>query len=208
VQFGCFTPLMQAHGRFAQEAWRYDDRTLATYREYLLLHERLVPYIRAAAGTCERAGLPIVRPLCLTDPADPHGWEIADAYGFGPALWVAPVLEEGALERAAYLPRGEWIDFWTGEATTGGREVVAATPRDRIPVWVRAGSIVVTYPADHVAAGLGDTPQVERPLEVTLWGRPRCRRAKARLADGTAVAWDRGRWSCSAPGREVSYAER
>ena len=28
VQFGCFTPLMQAHGRFEQEAWRYDDRTL------------------------------------------------------------------------------------------------------------------------------------------------------------------------------------
>ena len=46
VQFGCFSPLMQAHGRFAQEAWRYDDRTLATYRDYVLLHERLVPYIR------------------------------------------------------------------------------------------------------------------------------------------------------------------
>ena len=24
VQFGCFTPLMHAHGRFEQEAWRYD----------------------------------------------------------------------------------------------------------------------------------------------------------------------------------------
>ena len=28
VQFGCFTPLMQSHGRFAQEAWRYDARRL------------------------------------------------------------------------------------------------------------------------------------------------------------------------------------
>ena len=55
VQFGCFTPLMQAHGRFEQEAWRYDAHTLDTYRGYLLLHERLVPYIRAAAGTAAAA---------------------------------------------------------------------------------------------------------------------------------------------------------
>ncbi len=55
VQFGCFTPLMQAHGRFEQEAWRYDDHTLDIYREYVLLHERLVPYIRAAAATAARS---------------------------------------------------------------------------------------------------------------------------------------------------------
>ena len=116
VQFGCFSPLMQAHGRFAQEAWRYDAVTLATYRDYVLLHERLVPYIRAAAATCERSGLPIIRPLCLTDPEDPHGWQVADAYGFGPALWVAPVLEEGATERDVYLPRGDWLDYWSEEA--------------------------------------------------------------------------------------------
>ena len=29
VQFGCFTPLMQAHGRFEQEAWTYDEELLA-----------------------------------------------------------------------------------------------------------------------------------------------------------------------------------
>jgi alpha-glucosidase (family GH31 glycosyl hydrolase) len=208
VQFGCFTPLMQAHGRFAQEAWRYDDRTLATYRDYVLLHERLVPYIRAAAATCERSGLPIVRPLCLTDPSDPRGWEIADAYGFGPALWVAPVLEEGALERTVHLPRGEWFDYWTGESISGGSELTAAAPRDRIPVWVRRGSIVVTHPGGHVARGLGDTPEAERPLEATLWGEPAGGRAKARLADGTTVSWMDGEWACSAPKREVRYAER
>jgi alpha-glucosidase (family GH31 glycosyl hydrolase) len=29
----------------------------------VLLHERLVPYVRAAAATAARCGLPIVRPL-------------------------------------------------------------------------------------------------------------------------------------------------
>jgi alpha-glucosidase (family GH31 glycosyl hydrolase) len=208
VQFGCFTPLMQAHGRFPQEAWRYDDETLRVYRDYVVLHERLVPYIRAAAATAARCGMPITRPLCLTDPADPRGWEIADAYGFGPALWVAPVLEEGAEDRHVHLPRGEWLDWWSGEPAHGGCELLAHAPRDRIPVWVRRGSIVVTYPAEHVAAGLGDTPETERPLDATLWGAPDCGRAKTRLTDGTEIRWERGEWSCSADARELRYAER
>jgi hypothetical protein len=208
VQFGCFTPLMQAHGRFEQEAWRYDDHTLQVYRDYLLLHERLVPYIRAAAATANRSGLPIVRPLCLADPSDPHGWEIADAYLLGPSLWVAPVLEQGALSRSVYLPRGEWLDLWTGRPASGGRELVAEAPRERIPTWVRRGSIVVTFPAEHVDAGLGDTPESHRPLEATLWGEPRSGRAAAKLADGTRVRWRSGEWSVDPSERVIRFDAR
>jgi alpha-glucosidase (family GH31 glycosyl hydrolase) len=204
LQFGCFTPLMQAHGRFAQEAWTYDRHTLELYREYLLLHERLVPYVRAAAATAARCGLPIVRPLCLTDPRDRRGWTIADAYGYGPALWVAPVLEQGATERRVELPRGEWIDFWTYARVSGGCEVMAPAPLERIPVWVRNGAIVVTYPAEHVASGLGDTPEQQRPLEATLYGDPPLGRAGVRLADGTRIRWRDGEWSVT-PEREISY---
>jgi alpha-D-xyloside xylohydrolase len=203
VQFGCFTPLMHAHGRFEQEAWTYDAETLDAYREYVLLHERLVPYVRAAAATAARSGLPIIRALLLSDPADPHGWAEVDAYGYGPSLWVAPVLEAGAREREVELPRGDWIDFWTGEEHSGGT-LSAPAPLGRIPVWVRRGALIVTHPAEHVAAGLGDTPERERPLEATLWGEPPGGRALARLADGTEVRWTRGRWSAS-DGREVSF---
>jgi alpha-glucosidase (family GH31 glycosyl hydrolase) len=200
--FGCFTPLMQAHGRFAQEAWTYDAETLAAYRAAVLLHERLVPYVRAAAATSARTGLPIVRPLLLTDPADERGWTLADQYGYGPALWVAPVLEKGAREREVSLPRGDWIDFWTGERHRGDGELLAPAPLDRIPVYVRAGSIVVTHPAEHVAAGLGDTPERERPLEATLYGEPPLGRTGVRLADGTRVRWRDGEWSVT-PERQI-----
>ena len=201
--FGCFTPLMQAHGRFPQEAWSYDSETLDVYRQAVLTHERLVPYVRAAAATAARCGLPIVRPLCLIDPQDPRGFRVADAYGYGPSLWVAPVLEAGAREREVVLPRGRWIDFWTGERHEGGGEIIARAPLARIPVFVRDGALVVTHPADHVAAGLGDTPESERPLEATLWGEPACDRAVARLADGTRVRWRAGEWSVT-PDRALS----
>ena len=64
MQFGCFTPLMHAHARFEQEAWTYDEETARrSTAPTSLLHERLVPYVRAAAATAARCGLPIVRPL-------------------------------------------------------------------------------------------------------------------------------------------------
>jgi hypothetical protein len=88
----------------------------------------------------------------------------------------------------------------------GGEEVVVGAPLETIPVWVRAGSIVVTYPAEHVAAGLGDIAEADRPLVATLWGRPRCGRAAARLADGTRIRWCAGEWSVSDE-REVAFRE-
>ncbi|HEY7622689.1 MAG TPA: TIM-barrel domain-containing protein [Solirubrobacteraceae bacterium] len=201
AQLGCFTPLMQAHARLRQEPWTYDTETLALYRGYVLLHEMLNPYVCAAAATAARCGLPIVRPASLLDPG---GWEVADAFGLGPALWVAPVVEEGAREREAWLPPGDWIEAWSGARVRGGREVPAPAPLHAIPVWVRAGAIVVTHPAAAVRQGLGEG---DAPLHATLWGEPRGGRALTQLADGTVVRWRRGRWSAS--GRpDVTFAER
>ncbi len=72
---------------------------------------------------------------------------------------------------------------------------------------MRRGSILVTYPAEHVARGLGDVPEAERPLEATLWGEPATGRAAARLATGELIHWRAGEWSCP-PGRAVVVAER
>jgi alpha-glucosidase (family GH31 glycosyl hydrolase) len=196
AQLGALSPLMQAHGRFQQEAWTYDVEVLDRYRDAVLLHERLVPYIRAAAATAARTGLPIMRPLPLVDPGDEEGWTIADSYFLGPALWVAPVLEEGARARTAYLPGGEWLDWWTGELSQGGRWIEADAPLGRIPLWVRSGSIVVTYPAGDVREGLGEEDPA-RAIEATLWGDPPLGRARADLADGTTVRCEDGDWSVS-----------
>ena len=201
VQLGAFTPLMQAHGRLEQEPWTYDRETLELYRGYVLLHEMLNPYLRAAAASAARGGPPILRPASLLDPG---GWEVADAFGVGPALWVAPVVEERARERDAWLPPGEWIEAWSGARVRGGREVPAPAPLHAIPVWVRAGAIVVTHPAESVRSGLGEG---DAPLHATLWGEPRCGRALARLADGTVVRWARGRWSATRRA-DVTFSER
>jgi len=72
---------------------------------------------------------------------------------FGPALLVNPVLKADVTRRSVYLPASpKWYDFWTGDSTTGGKEFEANAPLDRIPLFVRAGSILPLGPEIEYAA--------------------------------------------------------
>jgi alpha-D-xyloside xylohydrolase len=66
---------------------------------------------------------------------------------FGPAFLVAPVTEYKARSRKVYLPAGmSWYDFYTGRSVHGGQTITAAAPYERMPLFVRAGSILPTGP--------------------------------------------------------------
>jgi alpha-D-xyloside xylohydrolase len=74
------------------------------------------------------------------------------------------VLKEHATGRALYLPAGTgWYDFWTGERTAGGAEVNAVAPIDRIPLHVRAGSILPLGPVIEYAGQAAD------PIELRIY---------------------------------------
>ena len=46
-----------------------------------------------------------------------------------------------------YLPKGaEWYDFWTGKRYKGGQNITLETTLDRVPMFVRAGSILPLGP--------------------------------------------------------------
>jgi alpha-D-xyloside xylohydrolase len=47
-----------------------------------------------------------------------------------------------AKTRQVYLPKGTWIDFWTGRSIKGGKTIEVNAPLSRIPIHVRAGSII------------------------------------------------------------------
>ena len=96
------------------------------------------------------------------------------------------MLDDRAREREVALPRGEWIETWSGRHVRGGGEVIVDAPLERIPVWVRAGSIVVTYPAWQVAAGLGDEAERTATARRHPVGRAAAGATAARLADGGA----------------------
>ena len=74
--------------------------------------------------------------------------------------WEEPPEEAASAGRiSVYLPRGiRWYDFWTGKKEGGGRTVGADAPIDRIPLYVREGSIVPLGPLLRYAAEPTDEP--------------------------------------------------
>jgi alpha-D-xyloside xylohydrolase len=84
-----------------------------------------------------------MRALFMDFPDDPKVVDLGDEYMFGPAFLVAPVTEQGVTSRPVYLPAGaDWYDYWTNQRYHGGQTITAAAPIERIPLFVRAGSIV------------------------------------------------------------------
>jgi alpha-D-xyloside xylohydrolase len=68
------------------------------------------------------------------------------------------VTQQGATSRELYLPAGEWTDFWSGEKIAGGKRLMADAPVTKIPVYVKAGSIVPMGPVVEYAQEKSDKP--------------------------------------------------
>jgi alpha-D-xyloside xylohydrolase len=158
-QFGAFSPLFRSHGEFPyREIYEMAPAGSPTYRSmewYDRLRYRLMPYIYTlAADTHFRDGT-IMRGLVMDFPADRKTWNIDDEYLFGPAFLVAPVTEFKAIDRKVYLPAStRWFDFYSGRSVDGGQTISAPAPYERMPVLVRAGSIIPTGPAvQHTREG-------------------------------------------------------
>ena len=59
-------------------------------------------------------------------------------------FWFAPVVSEGARGVTCYLPNTAygWIDFATGGHLPGGQTVEVEAPLNRLPLFVRAGTVL------------------------------------------------------------------
>ncbi len=100
-----------------------------------------------------------MRPLIMDWRTDPKVWNIGDEFMFGPDILVNPVTLQGATERHVYLPpAARWYDFWTGESLKGDDRLDAPAPISRIPLYVRAGSILPMGPEMEYADQQPDAP--------------------------------------------------
>jgi alpha-D-xyloside xylohydrolase len=170
-EFGAFCPIFRTHGhRPHNEVWTYPsiEATLILYDK---LRYRLMPYIYSLAWKVHSEDYTIQRPLVMDWRTDAKTWNLGDEFMFGPALLVSPVLKAEATRRTVYLPAAAaWYDFWTGAQVRGSQEIEAEAPLDRMPLFVRAGSILPMGPEIEYA-----TQNPEGPIELRVY----------RGADGT-----------------------
>ncbi|KRE83824.1 ABC transporter substrate-binding protein [Paenibacillus sp. Soil766] len=191
MQTVCFSPLamLNAWGD-GTKPWSFPE-VEDTVRHYIKLRMRLLPYLYTAFAAYREKGIPPFRamPFVMSPSeiaaAEAMANEVAaqtlnttdgaygkkkvrewdDQYMVGDALLVAPLVE-GESEREVLLPSGIWYGLETGERYEGGCIIRIQCGLERIPVFVRNGSVIPMMPALSHVPPLG----TQVPLEIIHFG--------------------------------------
>ncbi|MCP4809196.1 MAG: hypothetical protein GY913_12725 [Proteobacteria bacterium] len=129
AQQGAFAPFMENGGGGLHGPWEWDEDTVDIYRDFVLLHEALVPYLDEHGAIAMNEGGSL---MTFTDKP-------TYSYLLGPDVFVMPILEEGATSASPELPEGTWVYLFDGSEHGEGTTTVDV-PLEYFPVFVRAGS--------------------------------------------------------------------
>ncbi|HNX61437.1 MAG TPA: glycoside hydrolase family 31 protein [Candidatus Limiplasma sp.] len=181
LQYAAFLPMMRSHGTGTpREIWRFGEKGTPFYdaiEKTIRLRYALLPYLYSLAAQCADTGMPLLRAPALEFPRDTALRQIDDQMMLGSALLVKPVTHPMLYgpestpvaptddTETVTLPEGScWYALDTEERYPGGQTITVDAPLDRIPVFVRAGSVIPTQPV------LQYTGEVAHPpLTITVY---------------------------------------
>lgn len=152
LQWKSFLPAMMTMDGWAdsdKQPYRQGEPYTSINRKYLKLKESLLPYMYSYAAEAARTGVGPVRPLSLEYPDDPKAATDAAKYEFltGEDFLVAPVYQDTGTRDGIYLPKGTWVDYWTGRTYRGPATLDGySAPLDTLPLFVKAGAAVPMWP--------------------------------------------------------------
>ncbi|MCQ2375300.1 MAG: glycoside hydrolase family 31 protein [Salinivirgaceae bacterium] len=167
VQTSVFLPFMRMHGYMSNtEPWNFGEQTEANIVKQINLRYKLLPYIYSNVARVTTQGYTIMRPLIFDFANDAEALSQQTEFMFGDAILVSPITEGGVSEWKTYLPKTEgWYSLHTNELFKGGQSVLTKVESDKIPVFVKAGSIV-----PMCATELQNTTTInDVPLEVKVY---------------------------------------
>lgn len=146
VTIGAFSPFFRIHSAInTKEAdpWSFGEEVEAINRNYINLRYRLLPYLYSAFYEAHTTGLPINRTLAINNSQDANTYkdEYQNQFYHGASLLVCPA-ESSKDFIKAYLPEVPHYDLYTDKELAAGEHVVES-PVKQLPVFVRAGSILV-----------------------------------------------------------------
>ena len=164
-QWGAFNPIFRIHGYQSEtEPWHFSQQVQNNMKKILDLRYRLLPYIYSEAWQVTESGSTIMRPLIMDFNGDDSALEQDYEYMFGKAVLVSPVTEFNTEEWNVYLPKSVyWYNFWTGEKNEGGKFIKTEAPIDKIPLYIKAGSIIPMGPIIQYATEKND------PIEIRIY---------------------------------------
>ncbi|GGJ40330.1 hypothetical protein GCM10010121_059230 [Streptomyces brasiliensis] len=151
-QFSSVSPVFEVGGAGLNATpWLYPTETVDRFRDSAVLHTELYPYFYALAKQAAATGVPIMRAVGYEYPSDQQAWGQDQEFMVGPDLLAAPVTDDRAEADGAagqdtpvhvYLPKGRWVDVFTGEVVDGGRTISRPTGLDDFPLYLKAGTAI------------------------------------------------------------------
>ena len=75
----------------------FTEETFTHLRQAVVDRYSYLPYIYTAFWQAHSVGVPMVRPLMMEFPQDSNGFDEDRAFLFGDAIYIAPVVTEGAV---------------------------------------------------------------------------------------------------------------
>lgn len=219
TQLACFCPVMQWHsepdgGQFREllaTAQGNNERSpwnLATVyqkpefidemRFWHNLRMNLLPYLFSTAIDCVQNSRPMLRPLIYDFFRDEKVRNIDSQFLLGDGILVAPLLEENARGRSAYLPQGDWYDLFTGEKQEGGREIDTDCGL-RLPVYLRSGyGIALNLDASkELGSDVGSSVKSYQNLHFILAGPAGSYHFRDDLGNDFTLRWEGTEWKKS-----------
>jgi len=132
-----------------QEPYRYAEPVASNCRKYIEIRYRLIQLFYDAMYQNTQNGLPVARALFVNDPNDPEVYShVNDQFFVGDSLLIAPVVDQGSVNRSIYLPKGsQWYVYSDntkplGGPTDGGTTQSWYVPLSLVPMYVREGAIL------------------------------------------------------------------
>lgn len=150
LQLGVFSPIMRLHSTanefYGKEPWNYNLIAEKIMTEFLQLRHKLIPYLYSMNYQTHCNGLPLVQPMYYHHEEN-EAYEVPNQYYYGTEMMVCPITVPGdkdtlLAEVDAWLPEGDWFDFFTGRYYRGGKKMKVFRSLDTIPVFVKAGGIL------------------------------------------------------------------
>ena len=140
VAFGLLSSHSRLHGSSSYRVpWLYDDEATKVLRHFVLVKQKLLPYLLEKAKENHDTGIPLVRAMVLEFPEDPVCGFLDRQYMLGDRYLVAPVMDETG-EVTYYLPQGQWKNYFTGETRQGALWITETVNYFTIPLWERVTS--------------------------------------------------------------------
>jgi alpha-glucosidase (family GH31 glycosyl hydrolase) len=144
LQYGVFQPVFRPH---AQEDVPSEPIFRAAKAKQLAkaaieLRYRLLPYNYTLAFENQQQGLPLMRPLFFVEPDNEKLRAHSASYLWGKDFLVQPIMQAGQQQADVLFPKGNWIDFYTGQVYAGGTSHTVKVSEEHIPVFVRAGAFI------------------------------------------------------------------